>query len=55
MAYLPAALVIGLGLASVTLSIRQREPRVPFIAILALIVLTLAAAFGMLVAFGADP
>jgi len=51
--YVPAAVVLVLGFTAVTISVRQRNPRVPFIAILALIVLTAAATLGMLVAF--DP
>lgn len=53
MEYVPALIVLVLGFTAVTVSVRQRDPRVPFIAVLALIVLTAAATFGMLVAF--DP
>ncbi len=53
MDYVPAAVVLALGFLATTLSVRQRDPRVPFIAILALIVLTVAATLSMLVAF--DP
>lgn len=53
--YLPAASVLVLGFAAVTVCVRQREPRVPFIAILALILFVLVSAGGMLVGFGPRP
>ena len=55
LSYGPAAGVLVLGCVAVTVCIRQREPRVPFIAILALIVLVLVSAAGMLVGFGPRP
>ncbi len=49
--YLPPVVVLAMGLLAITVCVRQRNPRVPFIAILALIVLVLVAAFGMYVGF----
>ena len=53
--YMPAAGVLMLGGVAVTVCVRQREPRVPFIAILALIVFVVVSAAGMLVGFGPKP
>jgi hypothetical protein len=55
MGMVPAAAVLVLGLAAVTISLRQRNPRVPFIAVLGLIVLTAVATGAMLVAFNPEP
>jgi hypothetical protein len=55
MAVAPAAAVVAFGLAAVTICLRQRNPRVPFIAVVGLIVLTAVSAGGMLVAFNANP
>ncbi len=51
MSYVPAAVVLLLGLVAVAVCVVQRNPRVPFIAILGLIVLTAAATMGLFVAF----
>jgi|AntDryMetagUQ889_1029465.scaffolds.fasta_scaffold08408_2 hypothetical protein len=40
-----------MGLVAITVCVRQQNPRVPFIAVLALIVFVLVAAMGMLVSF----
>ena len=53
--YVPSAGVLVLGFVAVTVCVRQREPRVPFIAILALILFVLVSAGGMLVGFGPRP
>ena len=53
--YLPAVAVLVLGGAALTVCARQRDPRVPFIAMLALIVFVLVSAGGMLVGFGPRP
>ena len=50
----PAA-VIAFGLAAVTLCLRQRNPRVPFIAVVGLIILTGVSAGAMVVAFNPNP
>ena len=47
----PAA-VIAFGLAAVALCLRQRDPRVPFIAIIGLILLIAVSAGATSVAFG---
>ena len=52
---LTAAAVLVLGCAALTVCARQRNPRVPFIAMLALIVFVLVSAGGMLVGFGPRP
>ena len=39
------------GFLALTVCVRQRDPRVPFIAILALIVLVIVATFGMIAGF----
>ena len=49
--YLPAGVVLVLGFLALTACVRQRDPRVPFIAILALIVLVIVATFGMIAGF----
>ena len=49
--YVPAGVVFAFGVVSVTACMRQRDPRVPFIATLALIVLVLVATFGMVAGF----
>ena len=51
MAVVPAAAVVAFGLAAVTLCLRQRNPRVPFIAVIGLIILIAVSAGAMLVAF----
>ena len=40
-----------MGLVAITVCVRQQNPRVPFIAVLALIVFVLVAAMGMFVSF----
>jgi len=40
-----------MGLLTITVCVRQQNPRVPFIAILALIVFVLVAVIGMLIGF----
>ena len=55
MAVLPAAAVVAFGLAAVTLCLRQRDPRVPFIAVIGLIILIAVSAGAMLVAFNPKP
>ncbi len=47
--------VVAFGLAAVTLCLRQQNPRVPFIAVVGLIILTAVSAGAMLVAFDANP
>jgi len=49
--YLPAGVVLVFGFLALTVCVRQRDPRVPFIAILALIVLVIVATFGMIAGF----
>ena len=44
--------VLAFGLAAIILCIRQRNPRVPFIAVVGLIILTALSTCAMLVAFG---
>jgi len=55
MAFVPAAAVVAFGLAAVTVCVRQRDPRVPFIAVVGLIILTAVSAGAMLVAFNPNP
>lgn len=55
MAIAPAAAVLMLGIAAITISLRQRNPRVPFIAVLGLIILTAVGTGAMLVAFNPKP
>ena len=50
--YLPAGAVLFFGLLAISACVRQRDPRVPFIAILALVVLVIVATFGMIAGFG---
>lgn len=50
--YAPAAVVLAFGFAAITACVRQRNPRVPFIAVLALVVLVLVATLGMIAGFG---
>jgi hypothetical protein len=50
--YLPAAVVFVVGATAIGACIRQRDPRVPFIAILALVILVAVATFGMIAGFG---
>ena len=52
-AVLPAAAVVVFGTAAVGLCLRQRNPRVPFIAVVGLILLTAVSAGAMLLAFDA--
>jgi hypothetical protein len=49
--YLPAAAVLSIGCLAIGACVRQRNPRVPFIAIIALVVLVLVATFGMVAGF----
>ena len=51
-AYIPAGVVLTFGLVAVGTCVRQRDPRVPFIATLGLIVLVMVATFGMVAGFG---
>ena len=51
LSYVPAGVVLAMGLLAITVCVRERDPRVPFIAILALIVLVLVATFGMIAGF----
>lgn len=53
--YVPPGVVLVLGLLAITVCVRQQNPRVPFIAVLALIVLVLVAALGMFVGFAPRP
>ena len=55
MSALPAAAVLLFGAASIGLCLRQRDPRVPFIAVLGLIMLTVVSACGIFVVFNAAP
>ncbi len=55
MAVVAPAAVIVFGVAAVGLCLRQRDPRVPFIAIVGLIILTAVSAGGMLMAFNTGP
>lgn len=49
--YLPAAVVLAFGVVAITVCVRMRNPRVPFIAVLALVVLVIVATFGMVAGF----
>ena len=51
MAVAAPAAVVAFGLAAVALCLRQRNPRVPFIAVVGLVILTAVSAGAMLVAF----
>ncbi len=53
MAVAAPAAVIAFGIAAVALCLRQRDPRVPFIAVVGLILLTAVSAGGMVMAFSA--
>lgn len=55
MSYLPAALTLLFGLVALTACVVQRNPPVPFIAVLALIVLIAVATFGLFVGFNPEP
>lgn len=55
MSLVPAGVALLLGLVAVTACVVQRNPRVPFIAILALIVLTAVACLGLFVGFNPEP
>jgi hypothetical protein len=55
MSVLPAAAVVVFGFAAVTLCLRQRNPRVPFIAVVGLIILVAVSAGAMLMAFNPKP
>ena len=55
MALLPASAVVVFGITAVGLCLRQRDPRVPFIAVIGLIILTAVSAAAMLVAFNPNP
>lgn len=54
MAVAAPAAVVAFGLAAVALCLRQRNPRVPFIAVVGLVILTAVSAGAMLVAFTPD-
>jgi len=49
--YVPAGLALLFGLVAVTACVVQRDPPVPFIAILGLIVLTAVACLGLFIGF----
>ena len=49
--YVPAGVVLAFGFLAITACVRQRNPRVPFIAVLALVVLVIVATFGMVAGF----
>ena len=51
MAIAAPAAVVAFGFAAVALCLRQRNPRVPFIAVVGLIILTAVSAGAMLMAF----
>ncbi len=51
MSFIPAGAVVFFGLAAVGLCVRQRNPRVPFIAVIGLLILTVVSAGAMVVAF----
>ncbi len=55
MAVLAPAAVIAFGGAAIVLCLMQRKPRVPFIAVVGLIILTAVSASAMAVAFGPSP
>ena len=55
MSYVPAGAVLLLGALAVGTCVVQRNPRVPFIAILGLIVLIAAASMGLFVGFNPGP
>lgn len=47
----PAAAVLFFGSVAIGLCLRQRNPRVPFIAVLGLVILTAVATCGIFIAF----
>lgn len=55
LSYVPAGAVLLLGLVAVTVSAVQRNPPVPFVAIVGLIVLTAVASLGLFVGFNPEP
>ncbi len=55
MAVVAPATVAAFGLTAVALCLRQRNPRVPLIAVVGLIVLTAVSAGAMAMAFNPDP
>jgi hypothetical protein len=55
MSAIPAAAVLLFGASAIALCLRQRDPRVPFIAVLGLIMLTVVSAGGIFVVFNAAP
>ncbi|MGI8749616.1 MAG: hypothetical protein ACR2J6_03570 [Thermoleophilaceae bacterium] len=55
LSYALAGVVLAMGLLAITVCVRQQNPRVPFIAILALIVFVLVAAMGMFASFAPRP
>ena len=54
MSYVPAGAVVLFGLVAVTACVVQRDPPVPFIAILGLIVLIAVASFGLFIGFNPE-
>ena len=54
MSYVPAGAALLLGLAAVAACVVQRNPPVPFIAILGLIALTAVACLGLFVGFNPE-
>jgi len=52
--YVPAGAALLFGLVAVTACVVQRDPPVPFIAILGLIVLTAVACFGLFIGFNPE-
>ncbi len=55
MAVVAPTAVVAFGLAAVALCVRQRNPRVPFIAVIGLIILTAVSAGAMVMAFDTGP
>ena len=55
MKYAFATVVVLLGLAAITVCLRQRDPRVPFMAVLGLVILVTVATTAILVAFDGQP
>ena len=51
MTAVPAAAVLFFGSVAIGLCLRQRNPRVPFIAVLGLVILTAVATCGIFIAF----
>ena len=54
MSYVPAGLALLLGLVALVACIVQRDPPVPFIAVLALMILIAVATFGLFVGFNSE-